>query len=255
MKYSTGGLITSVLIFVFSQSIMAQRTDAELSATIIHLDSLFWNAYNRCDSGSMRQFFTEDLQFYHDKGGATYDYQTMVNGFQKNLCNGDLKVRREAVPGTVVVYPMRSADTLYAALISGEHYFYVTQNGKPEKREGLAKFTQLWIKKDGGWKMSLVLSFDHGPAPVAARKSIQVPVAILRKYAGTYKGPQTPQMVIKEANGSLTMVLSGKSVPLFAATQNSFFMQDRDISFVFSGNTMKVMENGQIAEELVLMKK
>lgn len=166
MKFSISGLITSVLFFISSQASFAQTTDAELNAKIIHLDSLFWNAYNNCDSGSMRQFFTEDLQFYHDKGGATFDYQTMVNNFQRNLCNGNFKVRREAVPGTVVVYPMRSQDTLYAALISGEHYFYLTEKGKPEKREGLAKFTQLWLKKDGVWKMSLVLSFDHGPAPV-----------------------------------------------------------------------------------------
>lgn len=255
MKYSTGGLIASVLFFVISLSAKAQTTDAELSATILHLDSLFWNSYNNCDSGSMRRYFTEDLQFYHDKGGATFSYQTMVNGFQKNLCNGNFKVRREAVPGTVVVYPMRSQDTLYAALITGEHYFYITENGKPEKREGLAKFTQLWLKKDGTWKMSLVLSFDHGPAPVANRRSIQLPIATLRKYTGTYKGPQTDNMVIKEENGSLAMVLPGKTVALFAASQHSFYMQDRDISFVFSGNKLQVIENGKVAEELALVKK
>lgn len=169
MKYYICGLILFFSIFICSTNSHAQKTDAELSATILHLDSLFWNTYNTCDTASMRKYFTEDLQFYHDKGGPTFGYQTMVNGFHRNLCNGSFKIRREAVPGTVVVYPMRNNDTLYGALISGEHYFFTTEKGKTEKRVGLAKFSQLWLKQQGVWKMSLVLSYDHGAAPAAEK--------------------------------------------------------------------------------------
>ena len=167
MKHFISGIVFSFSIFVCSKSSFAQNTDAELTATILHLDSLFWQSYNTCDTTSMRQYFTEDLQFYHDKGGPTYDYQTMVNGFARNLCKGSFRIRREAVPGTVKVFPMRNNDAIYGALISGEHYFYTTENGQPEKRVGLAKFSQLWLKQQGVWKMSIVLSFDHGEAPAS----------------------------------------------------------------------------------------
>ena len=169
MKHLICGLVLSFSIFVCSKSSRAQNTDAELTARILHLDSLFWQSYNTCDTTSMRKYFTEDLQFYHDKGGPSYDYQTMVNAFTRNICNGGYKLRREAVPGTVKVYPMRNNDAIYGALISGEHYFYTTEKGQSEKRVGLAKFSQLWLKQQGVWKMSIVLSFDHGAAPAAAK--------------------------------------------------------------------------------------
>ena len=53
---------------------------------------------------------------------------------------------------------------VYGAILSGEHVFYVRQKGKPEVLDGRAKFTHLWLLKDGVWKMSRVLSYDHGPA-------------------------------------------------------------------------------------------
>lgn len=255
MKQFISGLFSSALLFLCSLNLQARQTDAQLTAQILHLDSLFWQSYNTCDTTSMRQYFTEDLQFYHDKGGPSFGYQTMVNTFQKNLCNGSFKLRREAVPGTVVVYPMRSNDTLYGALISGEHYFYVTEKGQKEKRSGLAKFSQLWLKKDGVWKMSLVLSYDHGPAPIAYKPSIKLPAAALKKYTGVYQGPQTTGLIIREENGALVMLNNNKKTTLYASSSNQFFMKERAVEFVFSGNKLTVMENGQIAEELVLQKK
>ncbi|MGB4400984.1 MAG: hypothetical protein WBJ10_16550 [Daejeonella sp.] len=60
--------------------------------------------------------------------------------------------------------PLRNGNEIYGTIISGEHVFYLTQNGKHEMKDGLARFTQVWLLKDGTWKMTDILSYDHGPA-------------------------------------------------------------------------------------------
>ena len=144
----------------------AQTGLENLSAVIKQKDSLFWVAYNNCEPGKFRQFFTEDVEFYHDKGGITLGEEKLTLSFKNNLCSNDsLRVRREAVPGTMKVFPMQNGNTVYGAITMVEHVFYVLEKGKKERLDGLAKSTHLWLLKDSVWKMSRVLSFDHGPAP------------------------------------------------------------------------------------------
>jgi hypothetical protein len=84
---------------------------------------------------------------------------------REGLCgNAASTLRREAVDGTVHVFPMKKNDAVYGAILSGEHVFYVRPKDKPEFLDGRAKFMDLWTLKDGTWKMSRILSFDHGPA-------------------------------------------------------------------------------------------
>jgi hypothetical protein len=59
---------------------------------------------------------------------------------------------------------MHANGKLYGAVISGEHLFYNTTKGGPEALAGRARFTHMLLLKDGAWKMSRVLSYDHGPA-------------------------------------------------------------------------------------------
>jgi hypothetical protein len=140
----------------------AQTEEQKLTATILHLDSAFWNAYNSCDSAHFKDFFTDDVEFYHDKGGVTTDAKSLIEALNKNICgNANSHLRREAVAGTVKVYPMRNGDQMYGAIISGQHGFYITEKGKPEFHSGDADFTQLWVLKDGVWKMSRILSYNH----------------------------------------------------------------------------------------------
>jgi len=96
----------------------------------------------------------------------------MVSALRQSLCgNPDSRLRREAVDGTVHVFPMKKDDVVYGAILSGEHVFYVRQKGKPEFLDGRAKFMDLWTLKDGVWKMSRVLSYDHGPGRALTRSA------------------------------------------------------------------------------------
>jgi len=52
----------------------------------------------------MGEFFTEDMEVYHDRGGMTVGLPNFVGVLRVNLCgNPDSRLRREAVAGTVRV--------------------------------------------------------------------------------------------------------------------------------------------------------
>ena len=249
-------LFPVLLLSLIAGASSAQDNDQQLSATILHKDSLFWHGYNTCDTTAFNAFFAEDVEFYHDKGGITWGLHDLLETFKKNLCSGNFRLRREAVEGSVEVFPLKKDNVIYGAVISGDHVFYVTEQGKPEHAEGLAKFTHLWLLKNGEWKMTRVLSYDHGPVPyINKRKEITLTPAVLNTYSGKYKGPQSGEASVLVDNGRLTLHIGSKSIPLFAEKEGLFFLKERDLTFEFvrSGNAitkMVVRERGEIAEEL-----
>jgi hypothetical protein len=156
-------LICLGYLSLFTAPLRAQTPD--LTATILHQDSLFWTAYNNCDVEGMSGFFTADIEFYHDKGGLTVGLSNFKVALQNGLCGaGKSRLRRAAVDGTVQVFPLANAGVVYGAILSGEHVFYIKEAGRDEFLDGHAKFTHVWLLKDGAWKMSRVLSYSHGPA-------------------------------------------------------------------------------------------
>ena len=158
-------LLTMILVAAALPAVAADIASPDVSAAVLQRDALFWKAYNACDVAAMAGFFTEDVEFYHDRGGPTIGHPAFVAALREGLCgNPDSTLRREAVDGTVHVFPLKKNDVVYGAILSGEHVFYVRQKGKPEFLDGRAKFTHLWMLEDGAWKMSRVLSYDHGPA-------------------------------------------------------------------------------------------
>jgi hypothetical protein len=222
-------------------------------------DSLFWLAYNNCDLEHMQQFFTEDVEFYHDKGGLTLGREKLITELKNNLCsNGDFKLRREEVKGSSKVYSLKSEGTLYGAILSGEHVFYVSGKGKEERLDGIAKFTHVWMLHDHVWKMSRILSYDHGPAPyVNGRKAIKLANHILDQFAGYYTAPQSGICNVQRETGELHLFIGGEKYILYAQSNSSFFVEDRDLTFEFSTDEkgkvskMIVRENGSIVEEAV----
>ncbi len=143
-------------------SLKAQDMAAEKK--VMKADSLFWSGYNSCDLGLQERLIADDIEFYHDKGGVTMGKTAMLASIEKNLCGPDYRLRRVPLDSTVKIHLLKSADTVYGALITGEHVFYLKPSGKPERLDGHALFANLWLLKEGKWKMSRVLSYDHGPA-------------------------------------------------------------------------------------------
>jgi ketosteroid isomerase-like protein len=140
-------------LLMISTGSHAQPAD-ELFRTVSSLDSAVFDSYNTCDVEKFRSFFTDDLEFYHDQTGLTLGVQTVTEQLKKNICG---KVRRELVAGTLQVYPMRG----YGAVEIGVHRFYAPAKGSEPMGE--AKFIHLWRNENGSWKITRVISYDHGP--------------------------------------------------------------------------------------------
>ena len=115
------------------------------------MDAKLFDAYNDCDLEKFGSLLADDLEFYHDKGGMSSGRQTVVDAVKNNICG---KVTRELVLGTLEVYPMAN----YGAVEIGVHRFHHPGNADDV---GEAKFIHLWQNKDGVWKVTRVISFDH----------------------------------------------------------------------------------------------
>jgi len=165
------------------------------------------------------------------------------------------------VAGTVIVYPMQHDQEIYGAIITGEHVFYVTANGKPEYLDGQANFNQLWLFKNDVWKMARILSYNHHPAAYAnSRKEIELPADKLDALAGEYNSKQFGSFRVKRSNNVLLLTAGNQTYTLYPQSGTSFFTKERDLVFEFikdaSSKPIKlvVKEHGAIADEAVFVK-
>jgi hypothetical protein len=259
-KFSRKVFPALLLITVLVQStVLAQPTLQNLSNTIRHHDSLFWQAYNSCDLKNMEKYFTDDLEFYHDKGGFAKGKAQTLETSRKNLCsNNNFRLRRDEVPGSTQVYPLMKNDTIYGAVFSGEHVFYTIENNNPPKISGQAKFTHIWLFQNNTWKMSRIISYDHGPVKMNGSKTaIQLPAATLDLYAGNYTAPQSGKISVQRESDHLLLVAGTERFEIYPESENKFFVKDRDLVFEFTKGSdgkiakMIVWENGKIAEEVM----
>ncbi len=138
-----------------AQALESIKSQEELDKAIASLDAALFDSYNRCDLKKFSTFFADDVEFYHDQGGVTLGKEKLTASIKTNICGGD--VRRELVPGTLQVHHM----TGYGAVEIGVHRFYHPKSNTPA---GEAKFVHLWQYKDGAWKITRAISFDHHAA-------------------------------------------------------------------------------------------
>ncbi len=131
----------------------AIKNDVELTQAITALDKQLFDAYNTCDIHTLGSLVADDLEFYHDKTGLAVGKQPFLDAIKNNICG---KVTRELVPGTLEVYPIHG----YGAVEIGLHRFH----HPGDTDVGVAKFVQLWQYKDGAWKVTRVISYDHKAA-------------------------------------------------------------------------------------------
>ncbi|MBT8258774.1 MAG: nuclear transport factor 2 family protein [Bacteroidia bacterium] len=122
---------------------------------------MFELAYNQLNFSILDEIAADDIEFYHDQSGATYNKTDFINGMD-GLTRLDYKARRELNAGTTEVFPLFNNGELYAAILMAEHSFYAKElNDKPEYLTSTAKYTTLWIIQEGEWKMSRIYSYDH----------------------------------------------------------------------------------------------
>jgi hypothetical protein len=161
-------LATRIMLLVFTllaaqgaQAVAQEKAGApaaeELARTLAAQDAALFDSFNRCELEKFASFFAEDVEFYHDKGGVTLSRKGVVESVRNNICG---KVRREAVAESFEAHPIPG----FGAVQMGTHRFYEL-NAKPGSGPaGEARFIHLWQYKDGAWKITRVISYDHGPA-------------------------------------------------------------------------------------------
>jgi ketosteroid isomerase-like protein len=123
-----------------------------LFKTIQSLDTKLFDAYNRCDLNTLGAMVSDDLEFYHDQRGLSVGKEPFLAAIKQNICG---KVERALLPATLEVYPLKG----YGAVEVGIHRFH--HPGRPEDGMGDAKFVTLWENKDGEWKVTRVISYNH----------------------------------------------------------------------------------------------
>ena len=123
-----------------------------LFKTIQSLDTKLFDAYNQCDLTTLGAMVSDDLEFYHDQTGLSVGKEPFLSAIKQNICG---KVERTLLVDTLEVYPLKG----YGAVEIGVHRFH--HPGQPEDGMGDAKFVTLWQDKDGVWKVTRVISYEH----------------------------------------------------------------------------------------------
>jgi hypothetical protein len=165
-------LVASAPSFAQKDADAAHGDKSALYQTVLTLDQQLFAAANRCDYAKLTEMVDENLEFYHDKAGLMVGRKTFLESIRNNTCG---KMVRELVPGSMEVYPIKD----YGAMQFATHRFHHPGHEKefPGARElgmtrfldpgttewpvGEAKFLHIWQLKDGSWKLTRVVSYDH----------------------------------------------------------------------------------------------
>ena len=121
----------------------------ELYETIVKLDENFFGAYNTCDFKIQELMISENIEFFHDKGGLSTSKKEIIEAIKNNICG---KVNRELVKGSIEVYPIKD----YGAVQIGYHKFY--NNQEPDAISKKNKFITIWKNEDKNWVMTKIIS-------------------------------------------------------------------------------------------------
>ena len=157
-------LMVAVAVLALSGSPAASAADAQATTptsadalfdTISALDTAVFDAFNHCSVPAELQkhasYFAPDVEFYHDTGGVTWTRKEMIDKTRQNVCG---HFRRELVPGSLKVYPIKD----FGAIEQGVHRFCQFDTGKCD---GIADFTIVWRHQGDAWQITRVLSYGH----------------------------------------------------------------------------------------------
>jgi hypothetical protein len=152
----------SVMIATSAAAQSDPSTSGPLYDELARMDSILFDAaFVSCDIEKTNSLFTDDIEFYHDKTGLERGQQVRESFRRLTAsCPRQRGIRRELVAGSLRVYPIKD----FGAVQMGVHRFI--ERGAPTYT--VARFVTLWQKKDGGWIIPRVLSFDHLPTRVGS---------------------------------------------------------------------------------------
>jgi ketosteroid isomerase-like protein len=136
-----------------AQTPAATNGNQSLQLEIARMDSLLFAAFNSGDLTELKTFFAPDLEFYQDNEGLENYAQTMKDF--REMLRQPSRIRRELVPGSVEVYPIKN----YGAIEVGSHRFCHDENGRTEC--GTFKFLHVWRKTGKTWRLSRIVSYAH----------------------------------------------------------------------------------------------
>ena len=123
--------------------------DQELYNTVVKLDKRFFDAYNTCDFETQAELMSEDIEFFHDKGGLATSKSKLIEASKNNICG---KVTRTLIDETTEVYPIPG----YGAIQMGMHKFF--NNQEPEAKSIPSRFVTIWKNDNGNWQMTRIVS-------------------------------------------------------------------------------------------------
>jgi hypothetical protein len=124
------------------------QTD-DLYRTIVKLDSTFFQAYNNCDLATQERFYSDSIEFFHDKSGLETSKKNILASTKKYICG---KVTRELVKGSIEVSPLPG----YGAVELGEHMFH--NNQEKNNTPHASKFVIIWRNNNSKWTITKVIS-------------------------------------------------------------------------------------------------
>jgi hypothetical protein len=223
---------------------------AEAQRQVEEADTAFWAAFNACDPKRMAELFTPDVEFYHDKTGATIGNAAVVRSMMVGPCGTPgLHVRREAVAGSLSYDPVPG----FGAILTGRHRFVSRRDNEAEHLDGEARFAVVWQMNSGTMRMRRVLSFAHGPAiEMPAAEQVSVPIDTLKSYVGRYSS-KMGDIVVTLTRGQLHLQSGGLSTDLVPLGSQAFQARGRSVRFEFSfdssGRKLLVKEGGATVAE------
>ena len=124
-------------------------SDIKLHNEIAQMDATYFNAYNTCDIETQADIYSEDLEFFHDKGGLSTSKKKLLIALKENICN---KVTRTLIKGSIEVYPIHN----YGAVQVGYHKFF--NKLEPNAKSTPSKFIIIWKNIKDNWKITKVIS-------------------------------------------------------------------------------------------------
>lgn len=165
-----------------SQTAYAQVAENEkLFKDVMELDShLFDEAFNQCKLNVLDKYISPDLEFFHDKGG-TQNRAQFFEAIKKNICsNPDGKPIRTLVPGSSQVFPLENNGVLYGAVQMGVHRFDTKGADVAVAGYTIAKFTHVWLIRNGKWQLKTSISYDHQHKDGKIASAVSVKNALLK---------------------------------------------------------------------------